>query len=158
MAKKVEGLLKLKDEIDDKILSLPTKQDIDNIHELYVTWIGLDEILKSYKPPRSPVPPSREGVEALQKAGLLEGKTDEMGKQLSGLEKEVKAKIDEEGLETKIEEAIKQKRPPSSRTEMARTRFTEALQELQDRLNYLECKFIFPLYSTLYCTIINWLL
>ena len=142
LAKKVEGLMQLKDDIDGKLGALPTKADIDNIHELYVTWIGLDEILKAYKPPRSPVPPSREGVEALAKAGELDQKTHDLGDKLTGLEQEVKSKIDTEGLDQKIDEAIKQKRPPSSRTEMARTRFTEALQELQDRLNNLESKLI----------------
>ena len=46
--------------------------------------------------------------------------------------------MDTDEFEAKMEEAIKQKRPPSSRTEMARQRFTEAMQELADRLAALE--------------------
>lgn len=138
LAKKVEGLIKLKDEIDGKISVLPTKADIDAIHDNFVTWIGLDEILRNYKPPRTPVPPSREGIAALQKADELDQKTDDLGNKISGLQAEVKNKMDMEGLDAKIEEAFKQKRPPSSRTEMARLHFTEHLQTLQDRITALE--------------------
>lgn len=90
LAKKVEGLIKLKDEIDQKINTLPTKADIDNIQENYVSWIGLDEILRNYKPPRTPVPPSREGIAALQKADELDQKTDDLGNKISGLQQEVR--------------------------------------------------------------------
>jgi len=141
LAKKVEGLISLKDEIDSKLSSLPSMDDIRNIHESYVTWIGLDEILRNYKPPRTPVPPSREGIAALQKAGELDQKTDDLGNKISGLEKEVQRKMDAEIVDSKIDEAIKQKRPPSSRTEMARARFTETLQELHDRILKLEEEF-----------------
>ena len=89
LAKKVEGLMKLKDEIDSKINTLPTKSDIENIQENYVSWIGLDEILRNYKPPRTPVPPSREGIAALQKADELDQKTDDLGSKLTGLQQEV---------------------------------------------------------------------
>eukprot|EP00116_Pleurobrachia_bachei_P005538 sb/3465800/ len=141
LAKKVEGLMKLKDEIDSKINTLPTKSDIENIQENYVSWIGLDEILRNYKPPRTPVPPSREGIAALQKADELDQKTDDLGSKLTGLQQEVIKKMDADIVDAKIEEAFKQKRPPSSRTELARQHFAETLQDLQDRLNKLEGQF-----------------
>jgi len=140
LAKKVEGLIKLKDEIDGKIAGLPTRADITTIHENYVTWIGLDEILRNYKPPRTPVPPSREGIAALQKADELDQKTDDLGDKISGLEKEVIGKLDKDEFSARIEEAIKQ-RPPSSRTEQARQHFAETLQDLQDRIASLEAEF-----------------
>jgi len=140
LAKKVEGLIKLKDEIDGKIAGLPTRADIATIHENYVTWIGLDEILRNYKPPRTPVPPSREGIAALQKADELDQKTDDLGDKISGLEKDVIGKLDKDEFSARIEEAIKQ-RPPSSRTEQARLHFSETLQDLQDRLASLEAEF-----------------
>ncbi|XP_063684176.1 glutamine-rich protein 2-like isoform X3 [Bolinopsis microptera] len=137
LAKKVEGLIKLKDEIDGKMAGLPTRADITNIQENYVSWIGLDEILRNYKPPRTPAPPSREGIAALQKADELDQKTDDLGDKISGLEKEVIGKLDKDEFAARIEDAIKQ-RPPSSRTEQARKHFTEALQDLQDRIAALE--------------------
>ncbi|XP_063684184.1 glutamine-rich protein 2-like isoform X8 [Bolinopsis microptera] len=140
LAKKVEGLIKLKDEIDGKMAGLPTRADITNIQENYVSWIGLDEILRNYKPPRTPAPPSREGIAALQKADELDQKTDDLGDKISGLEKEVIGKLDKDEFAARIEDAIKQ-RPPSSRTEQARKHFTEALQDLQDRIAALEAEF-----------------
>ena len=137
LAKKVEGLIKLKDEIDGKIAGLPTKADLQTIHDNYVTWIGLDEILRNYKPPRTPMPPSREGIAALQKADELDQKTDDLGSKISGLEREVGGKLSKDEFSARIEEAIKQ-RPPSSRTEQARQHFSETLQDLQDRIAALE--------------------
>ena len=49
--------------------------------------------------------------------------------------------MDAEGLDAKIEEAFKQKRPASSRTELAKQHFSEALQDLHDRIDKLESKF-----------------
>jgi len=141
LAEKVKGLMALKDEIDGKLASLPSMDDIENIKENFVTWIGLDEILRNYKPPRSPMPPSREGVEALARAGEIKEKTDELGNKIDELGKTVKTKVDTDEFEAKMEEAIKQKRPPSSRTEMARQRFTEAMQELAERIAMLEAEF-----------------
>jgi len=138
LAEKVKGLMALKDEIDGKLAGLPSMDDIENIKENFVTWIGLDEILRNYKPPRSPMPPSREGVEALARAGEIKEKTDELGNKIDELGKTVKTKVDTDEFEAKMEEAIKQKRPPSSRTEMARQRFTEAMQELAERIAMLE--------------------
>jgi len=141
LAEKVKGLMALKDEIDGKLAGLPSMDDIENIKENFVTWIGLDEILRNYKPPRSPMPPSREGVEALARAGEIKEKTDELGNKIDELGKTVKTKVDTDEFEAKMEEAIKQKRPPSSRTEMARQRFTEAMQELAERIAMLEAEF-----------------
>jgi hypothetical protein len=132
--------MKLKDEVDGKIASLPTKDDIKTIHENYVTWIGLDEILRNYSPPRAPMPPSREGIAALQKADELDQKTDSLGDKISGLEKEVTGKLSKDEFSARMEEAIKQ-RPPSSRTEQARQHFSETLQDLQDRIASLEGTF-----------------
>jgi len=140
LAKKVESLMKLKDEVDGKIASLPTKDDIKTIHENYVTWIGLDEILRNYSPPRAPMPPSREGIAALQKADELDQKTESLGDKISGLEKEVTGKLSKDEFSARMEEAIKQ-RPPSSRTEQARQHFSETLQDLQDRIASLEAEF-----------------
>ena len=89
------------------------------------------------------MPPSREGIAALQKAGELDAKTDDLGNKLAGLSQEVKNKMDAEIVDAKIDEAIKQKRPPSSRTEMARARFTETLQEIEERIAKLEGRFSF---------------
>ena len=49
LAKKVEGLISLKDEIDAKMAGLPTMADIQNIHESYVTWIGRFLFLQSFR-------------------------------------------------------------------------------------------------------------
>lgn len=49
--------------------------------------------------------------------------------------------MDADIVDAKIEEAFKQKRPPSSRTELARQHFAETLQDLQDRLCKLEGTF-----------------
>lgn len=141
LAEKVKELMAMKAEIDGKLAGLPSMDDIENIKENFVTWIGLDEILRNYKPPRSPMPPSREGVEALARAGEIKEKTDELGNKIDELGRTVKTKVDTDEFEAKMEEAIKQKRPPSSRTEMARQRFTEAMQELADRLAALEAEF-----------------
>lgn len=140
LADKVEGLMKLKDEVDGKIATLPTREDIQMIHENYVTWIGLDEILRNYNPPRAPMPPSREGIAALQKADELDQKTDSLGDKISGLEREVGGKLSKDEFSARMEEAIKQ-RPPSSRTEQARQHFSETLQDLQDRIAALEAEF-----------------
>ena len=40
LAKKVEGLATIRDEIEAKLGGLPPMADIKNIHESFVTWIG----------------------------------------------------------------------------------------------------------------------